>query len=75
LDALRGLKTLRLLGRAQGSLERITHLADAHRRTTLSVMKVAFLTSAALEFFSSLSIALVAVVFGTRLLAGSADFR
>lgn len=75
LDALRGLKTLRLLGRAQGSLERITHLADAHRRTTLSVMKVAFLTSAALEFFSSLSIALVAVVFGTRLLAGTADFR
>jgi ATP-binding cassette subfamily C protein CydD len=38
-------------------------------------MKVAFLTSAALEFFSSLSIALVAVVFGTRLLAGTADFR
>ncbi len=75
LDALRGLKTLRLLGRAQGSLERITQLADAHRRTTLSVMKVAFLTSAALEFFSSLSIALVAVVFGTRLLAGTADFR
>ncbi len=75
LDALRGMKTLRLLGRAQGSLERITHLADAHRRTTLSVMKVAFLTSAVLEFFSSLSIALVAVVFGTRLLAGTADFR
>ena len=75
LDALRGLKTLRLLGRAQGSLERITRLAEAHRRTTLSVMKVASLTSAALEFFSSLSIALVAVVFGTRLLAGTADFR
>ncbi|MFT8417756.1 MAG: thiol reductant ABC exporter subunit CydD [Acetobacter sp.] len=75
LDALRGLKTLRLLGRAQGSLERITNLAEAHRRTTLSVMKVAFLTSAALEFFSSLSIALVAIVFGTRLLAGVADFR
>lgn len=75
LDALRGLKTLRLLGRAQGSLERITRLAEAHRRTTLSVMKVAFLTTASLEFFSSLSIALVAVVFGTRLLAGTADFR
>lgn len=75
LDALRGLKTLRLFGRTQGSLDRIAHLADAHRRTTLSVMKVAFLTSAVLEFFSSLSIALVAVVFGTRLLAGTADFR
>lgn len=75
LDALRGLKTLRLFGRTQASLERIASLADAHRRTTLSVMKVAFLTSAALEFFSSLSIALVAIVFGTRLLAGTADFR
>ncbi|MGG6429832.1 thiol reductant ABC exporter subunit CydD [Acetobacter ghanensis] len=75
LDALRGLKTLRLFGRTQGSLDRIAQLADAHRRTTLSVMRVAFLTSAVLEFFSSLSIALVAVVFGTRLLAGTADFR
>ena len=75
LDALRGLKTLRLFGRTQDSLDRIAYLADAHGRTTLSVMKVAFLTSAALEFFSSLSIALVAVVFGSRLLAGTADFR
>lgn len=75
LDALRGLKTLRLFGRTQDSLDRIARLADAHGRTTLSVMKVAFLTSAALEFFSSLSIALVAVFFGTRLLAGTADFR
>lgn len=63
LDALRGLKTLRLFGRTQDSLDRIARLADAHGRTTLSVMKVAFLTSAALEFFSSLSIALVAVFF------------
>lgn len=75
LDALRGLKTLRLFGRTQDSLDRLAYLADAHGQTTLSVMKVAFLTSAALEFFSSLSIALVAVVFGTRLLAGTADFR
>ncbi|QEO17780.1 thiol reductant ABC exporter subunit CydD [Acetobacter vaccinii] len=75
LDALRGLKTLRLFGRTADSLERIARMADAHRKVTLSVMKVAFLTSASLEFFASLSIAMVAVVFGTRLLAGTADFR
>ena len=75
LDALRGLKTLRLFGRTAGSLERIGQLADAHRQATLSVMKIAFLTSASLEFFASLSIALVAVVFGSRLLAGTVDFR
>nr|WP_298795762.1 thiol reductant ABC exporter subunit CydD [uncultured Acetobacter sp.] len=75
LDALRGLSTLRQLGQTQASITRMAEATDAHRATTLSVMKVAFLTSAVLEFFSSLSIALVAVVFGARLLSGTVDFR
>lgn len=75
LDALRGLKTLRLFGRTADSLEQIAKMADEHRKMTLAVMKIAFLTSASLEFFASLSIALIAVVFGCRLLAGTADFR
>ena len=75
LDALRGLKTLRLFGRTAESLEQIAKMADEHRKMTLSVMKIAFLTSASLEFFASLSIALIAVVFGSRLLEGTVDFR
>lgn len=75
LDMLKGLKTLRLFGRAQDSLAYIEKLSDEYRKTTLSVMKVAFITSAVLEFFSSLSIAVIAVIFGTRLLAGTVDFR
>lgn len=75
LDSLRGLSTLRLLGQTQASITRMATATDAHRASTLSVMKVAFLTSAVLEFFSSLSIALVAVVFGARLLSGTVDFR
>lgn len=75
LDSLRGLGTLRLFGQTQASITRMREMAEAHRRATFSVMKVAFLTSAALEFFASLSIALVAVVFGARLLNGTADFR
>lgn len=75
LDSLRGLSTLRLLGQTEASITRIATATDAHRASTLSVMKVAFLTSAVLEFFSSLSIALVAVVFGARLLSGTVDFR
>ncbi|MCP1194378.1 thiol reductant ABC exporter subunit CydD [Acetobacter senegalensis] len=75
LDSLRGLGTLRLFGQTQASITRMREMAEAHRRATFSVMKVAFLTSAALEFFASLSIALVAVVFGVRLLNGTADFR
>lgn len=75
LDMLKGLKTLRLFGRATESLSYIEKLSDEYRKTTLSVMKVAFLTSAVLEFFSSLSIAVIAVIFGSRLLAGTVDFR
>ncbi|MDI2091532.1 thiol reductant ABC exporter subunit CydD [Commensalibacter oyaizuii] len=75
LDMLKGLKTLRLFGRTQESLIHIEKLANKHRTTTLSVMKVAFLSSAVLEFFSSLSIAVIAVIFGTQLLEGTVNFR
>lgn len=75
LDSLRGLATLRQMGQTQASITRMAAATEAHRASTLSVMKVAFLTSAVLEFFSSLSIALVAVVFGARLLSGTVDFR
>ncbi|MUG08363.1 thiol reductant ABC exporter subunit CydD [Commensalibacter melissae] len=74
-DMLKGLKTLRLFGRAGESLKFIEKLSDQYRKTTLSVMKVAFLTSAVLEFFSSLSIAVVAVTFGIRLLNGTMHFH
>lgn len=75
LDFLQGMTTLRLFGHAHHAASTVGRMADDYRRTTLSVMRVAFLTSAALEFFASLSIALVAVVFGARLLSGHADFR
>lgn len=74
-DMLKGLKTLRLFGRVGESLKFIEKLSDEYRKTTLSVMKVAFLTSAVLEFFSSLSIAVVAVTFGIRLLNGTMHFH
>ncbi|MFT8710848.1 MAG: thiol reductant ABC exporter subunit CydD [Komagataeibacter rhaeticus] len=75
LDTLQGLTTLRLFGRARDAVTAVAGMADEYRATTMSVMKVAFLTSAVLEFFASLSIALVAVVFGARLLDGTADFQ
>lgn len=75
LDALQGMTTLRLFGRARDAVAAVANMADEYRCTTMSVMKVAFLTSAVLEFFASLSIALVAVVFGARLLEGKADFQ
>ena len=75
LDTLQGLTTLRLFGRVRDTVTAVAGMADEYRATTMSVMKVAFLTSAVLEFFASLSIALVAVVFGARLLDGKADFQ
>lgn len=74
LDFLQGMTTLRLLGRARDAVTEVATMADRYRATTMSVMKVAFLTSAVLEFFASLSIALVAVVFGARLLSGTVAF-
>ncbi|MEE8662824.1 MAG: thiol reductant ABC exporter subunit CydD [Acetobacter sp.] len=75
LDFLRGMTTLRLFGRDRDATQAVATLADTYRKTTMSVMKVAFLTTASLEFFASLSVALIAVILGSRLLHGTADFR
>lgn len=75
LDALQGLTTLRLFGRARESAAIVRELSEAHRTVRMQVMRVAFLTSAVLEFFSSVAIALTAVVLGSRLLSASIPFR
>lgn len=75
LDAVQGMTTLRLFGRARDSIDIVQALAEAHRMATMRVMRVAFLTSAVLEFFSSLAVALVAIVLGSRLLSGHVDFQ
>ena len=74
LDAVQGLTTLKLFGRARDEIALVGQIADDYRRTTMASLRIAFLTSAVLEFFASLSIALVAVLFGTRLLTGDATF-
>ncbi|MFT8484100.1 MAG: thiol reductant ABC exporter subunit CydD [Gluconobacter cerinus] len=74
LDAVQGITTLRLFGRARESVGMVRAMAETHRIATMSVMRVAFLTSAVLEFFSSLAVALVAIVLGSRLLSGHVDF-
>ena len=74
LDAIQGITTLKLFGRARDEIALIARISDDYRRTTMASLRVAFLTSAVLEFFASLAIALVAVIFGARLLHGRADF-
>lgn len=70
LDLLAGLPTLRALHRERGPAERIRALGDAHRRTTMRALKVAFLSSMVLELLATLCVALVAVGIGLRLVFG-----
>jgi ATP-binding cassette subfamily C protein CydD len=69
LDLLAGLPTLKALGREAGPASRVRELSAAHARTTFGTVRVAFLSSAALELVSTLSVAVVAVQIGLRLVA------
>ncbi len=75
LDVVRGLPTLRAFGRARYQASVIHDVADAHRAATMRTLRVAFLSSLVLELVASLSLALVAVPVGLRLLSGSLDLR
>ncbi|AGJ61320.1 ATP-binding/permease protein CydD [Candidatus Moranella endobia PCVAL] len=64
LDRLRGLETLRLFFRAEAETEDIGRTTQAFRQRTMEVLRLAFLSSGVLEFFTSISIAVTAVYFG-----------
>ncbi|WP_131064307.1 heme ABC transporter permease/ATP-binding protein CydD [Raoultella planticola] len=64
LDRLRGMETLRLFHRGEAETDNIRHASQDFRQRTMEVIRLAFLSSGVLEFFTSLSIALVAVYFG-----------
>ncbi|GAA0398240.1 hypothetical protein GCM10009530_57390 [Microbispora corallina] len=75
LDVVRGLPTLRAFGRARYQASVIREVAEAHRAATMRTLRVAFLSSLVLELVASLSLALVAVPVGLRLLSGSLDLH
>lgn len=73
LDLISGLPTLKALGRERGPVEQVRSLSRSYRRTTMSTLRVAFLSGAVLEFITTLSVAIVAVQVGFRLLFGHMD--
>ncbi|HEV2638765.1 MAG TPA: thiol reductant ABC exporter subunit CydC [Actinocrinis sp.] len=75
LEILGGLPTLVAFGRARRQTTIIRRAADAHRRLTMRTLRVAFLSSLALELIALVSVALVAVGIGLRLADGSLDLR
>ncbi|MDY0964698.1 thiol reductant ABC exporter subunit CydD [Massilia sp. CFBP9026] len=68
LDRLRGLSTLRALGAVDTTAQRVRASAESVRASTMRVLRIAFLSSTALELFSALGVALVAVYVGFHLL-------
>ncbi|MDP8971879.1 MAG: thiol reductant ABC exporter subunit CydD [Actinomycetota bacterium] len=75
LDVLQGLPTLKIFGRGAAERERVAEVSDEFRESTLKVLRYAFLSGFVLEFIATLSIALVAVALGVRLLIGGISFE
>ncbi len=64
MDRLKGLNTLKLFNRGAAEGKEIASASEAFRQKTMSVLRIAFLSSAVLEFFAAISIALLAIYFG-----------
>lgn len=68
LDKVRGLTTLQLFGQTEHAKSQILARSDRYRRITMKTLRVAFLSSAVLEFFASMAIAVIAIYVGFGLL-------
>ena len=75
LDVVDGLTTLRVFGRARAQRRAVQSVTDEYRRTTMGVLRLSFLSSFVLELFASLSVAIVAVQVGLRLIGGSIELE
>ncbi|MGX4690949.1 thiol reductant ABC exporter subunit CydD [Streptomyces sp. JNUCC 63] len=73
LDVVAGLPTLKVFGRAKAQAESIQRITGEYRRATMRTLRIAFLSSFALELLATLSVALVAVTIGMRLVNGDMD--
>ncbi|XWX03453.1 thiol reductant ABC exporter subunit CydD [Aggregatilineales bacterium SYSU G02658] len=74
-DVMQGLTTLRLLNRSQHQITTIRHITESFRVATMNVLRVAFLSALSLELLATLSVAIVAVEIGVRLLYGGLLFE
>jgi ATP-binding cassette subfamily C protein CydD len=74
LDVIQGLTTLKLFNASRREIDNVARISDDYRRSTMAVLRVAFLSSVTLEFFATVSIAVVAVSIGFRLLWGEMSF-
>jgi len=73
-DSLRGFVTLRLFGRTSSQHGRIKEMGDRYTSETMKVLRISFLSSFALELAATLSVALIAVTIGVRLVDSGISF-
>jgi ATP-binding cassette, subfamily C, bacterial CydD len=73
-DVIEGLTTLKLFNASRFEAEVVAQISDEYRRSTMAVLRVAFLSSLVLEFLATVSIAMVAVFIGFRLLYGDIHY-
>ena len=70
LDVVRGLPTLRAFNRSRAQGESIVEVSERYRRATMGTLRLGFLSGSVLELAATLSVALVAVTVGVRLVSG-----
>ena len=75
LDVVQGLTTLLVFRRAEAQAATMRRVAEDNRRASLGTLRLAFLSSAILEFLATICVALVAVSVGLRLVDGHLDLR
>jgi thiol reductant ABC exporter CydD subunit len=75
LDVVRGLPTLRAFNRGTAQVAGIREVTDRYRRTTMSTLRLSFLSGVVLDLAATISTALVAVTLGVRLVAGDLGLR
>jgi thiol reductant ABC exporter CydD subunit len=75
LDVVAGLPTLKVFGRAKAQAAAIREMTERYRETAMSTLRITFLSSLILELVATISVAVVAVAIGLRLLGGTLDLR
>jgi len=75
LDIIAGLPTLKVFGRAKVQARSIAEVTERYRSATMATLRLTFLSSLVLELLATVSVALVAVAVGLRLLGGNMGFR
>lgn len=75
LDLLSGLQTLKVYGRSRYQIFRLNQVNEKYRQETMKVLKISFLSSLALELIATLSVALIAVTIGLRLVNGTISLQ